>query len=131
MEKRKNRYLIHIEEPGQLSVQGSPTSAMPYDADSVSACDVGVNLPTLLRKVRPQYTKAALTARIEGVVLLEGLVLTDGQVADVRLLRSLDSTLGLDTEAIRTLKAWRFSPGTLEGKPVPVVVTVELSFRVK
>jgi TonB family protein len=131
VEKRKNRYLIRVEDPGQLSFQDNPTPVIPFDAESVSACDVGVDLPKLLREVKPTYTQAAIAARIQGAVLLEGLVLTDGQVANVRVLRSLDSTLGLDTQAIRALKVWRFSPGTLEGKPVPVVVTVELSFRLK
>ena len=131
VEKRKNRYLIHVDEPGQLIVQGNPASAMPFRTGSVSACDVGVKLPKLLRDVKPEYTQAALAARIEGSVLLEGLVLTDGQVADVRILRSLDSALGLDTQAVKALKAWRFSAGTLDGKPVPVVVTFEMSFRLQ
>lgn len=131
VEKRKNRYLIHVEEPSQLSFRGDPPSAFLFPVESVSSCDVGVNLPRLLREVKPQYTQAALDARIEGVVLLEALVLTDGHVGDVRVLRSLDSTLGLDTQAITALKAWRFSAGTLERKQVPVVVTVQLSFRLK
>ena len=50
VEKRKNRYLIHVEEPSQLSLQGTPTSPMPFGGDSVAACDVGVNLPKLLKK---------------------------------------------------------------------------------
>jgi periplasmic protein TonB len=66
---------------------------------------------------------------MEGTVLLEAVVLTNGQVGDVRIIRSLDSRLGLDDQAVKALRAWRFNPGTHEGHPVPVIVTVELTFR--
>jgi TonB family protein len=131
VERRKNRYLIHVEEPGQLSFRGDSAPLMRFGAESVSACDVGVTLPKLVTEVKPVYTRAALDLRIQGAVLLEALVLTNGQVADTRVLRSLDSRLGLDTEAIKALKAWRFEAGTRDGKAVPVVVTVEVSFRLK
>lgn len=46
---------------------------------------------------------------------------TKGEVTDVKILRSLDATFGLDQEAIKTARQWRFSPGTRLGEPVPVV----------
>jgi periplasmic protein TonB len=61
-------------------------------------------------------------------VLLEAVVKTDGTVDDVKVLRSLDAKFGLDQEAIKAAKLWRFQPGTRQGEPVPVVVTMELSF---
>jgi TonB family protein len=61
-----------------------------------------------VREVKPDYTQAALNARIHGVVLLEALVLTEGQVGDVRMLGSLASKLGLDDQAVKALRAWRF-----------------------
>jgi protein TonB len=128
VEKRKKRYVVHVEELSQISFRDS-APAMPFGTESVSICDVGVRLPKLVKEVKPAYTRAALDAGIEGLVLLEGLVLINGQVGDVRVLRSLDPRL--DTEAIDALKAWRFEPGTRDGKAVPVVVTVELAFRLK
>lgn len=129
VEKRKNRYLVHVVESSQFSLRANSPMPMPFGPDAVAACDAGVMLPSLRKEVRPAYTRAATAARIEGVVWLEAVVLTTGEVGEVRILRSLDSTYGLDLEAIKALKAWRFSPGTQAGKPVPVVVTVELSFR--
>jgi TonB family protein len=55
----------------------------------------------------------------------------DGTVGDARVTRSLDSRFGLDAEALIAAKQWRFRPGTLNGRPVPVVVSIELMFSVR
>jgi TonB family protein len=81
--------------------------------------------------VKPQYTADAMHAKIEGVVVVECVVMPDGTVGEVALVRSLDPTLGLDQEAIRAAKRWRFVPGKKQGQPVPVLVTIELAFRLK
>jgi TonB family protein len=91
----------------------------------------GVVLPKLLREVKPQYTSDAMRAKVQGTVLLECIVRPDGSVGDVQVLRSLDSTFGLDQEAIKAAKQWRFAPGTRLGEPVSVVVTIELTFTLR
>ena len=50
----------------------------------------------------------------------------DGTVGDIQVIRSLDSTFGLDQEAIKAATQWRFAPGTRLGEPVPVLITIEL-----
>jgi protein TonB len=64
-------------------------------------------------------------------VQLECVVLPDGTVGDVRVVEPLDQTYGLDDEAISAAKQWRFKPGTKGGKPVPVVVTLEMTFTLR
>jgi periplasmic protein TonB len=91
----------------------------------------GVNLPRVLREVKPQYTSDAMRAKVQGTVLLECIVQKDGAVGDVQVIRSLDSTFGLDQEAIKAAKQWRFAPGTRMGEPVPVVITIELTFTLR
>ena len=54
-----------------------------------------------------------------------------GEVTDVKILRSLDPTFGLDQEAIKTTKQWRFLPGTRLGEPVAVIVSIELTFTLR
>lgn len=88
----------------------------------------GVTIPRLLKDVKPQYTSDAMRAKIQGSVVLECVVLTDGSVGDVRVIRSLDATYGLDQEAIQAAKQWKFAPGTRNGEPVPVMVSIELTF---
>jgi protein TonB len=91
----------------------------------------GVMPPQVVTKVRPQYTAQAMTAKAQGMVTLEALVLPDGSVGDVRIVRSLDPVFGLDQEAIRAVKQWRFAPGTRRGQPIPVLVTIELTFTLR
>jgi TonB family protein len=91
----------------------------------------GIQNPRLLQEVKPQFTADAMRERIQGAVWIEAEVLEDGTVGDVLVVNSLDPVFGLDDEAVRAAKSWRFQPGTLDGKPVPVVVTIELTFTLK
>jgi TonB family protein len=91
----------------------------------------GVTLPRVLREVKPQYTADAMRAKIQGTVLLEAVVMPDGSVGRVEIVRSLDSAFGLDQEAIKAARQWRFVPGTRLGAPVPVIVTIELTFTLR
>lgn len=91
----------------------------------------GVTLPVVLREIKPQYTADAMRAKVQGTVLLECVVLPDGTVGPVEVVRSLDSSFGLDQEAVKAAKQWRFRPGTRFGEPVPVLVTIELTFTLR
>jgi len=88
----------------------------------------GVSLPTLIKEVKPNYTAAALAARIQGVVVLAAVVLPNGSVGDVTVLQSLDAQFGLDDQAIIAAKQWLFGPGMKDGVPVAVRVTIQMSF---
>jgi len=52
-------------------------------------------------------------------------------VSETRVLRSLDTKYGLDREAIRACQAWIFEPAQLHASPVPLIVTMEMSFTLK
>jgi TonB family protein len=91
----------------------------------------GVTLPVLIREVRPQYTSDAMRAKVQGTVLLECVVRPDGSVSDITVLRSLDRSFGLDEEAIKAARQWRFRPGTRMGETVPVLITIELRFTLR
>jgi TonB family protein len=91
----------------------------------------GVETPKLIREVKPQYTAQAMRAKIQGEVLLECIVQPDGSVGNIRVVRSLDSAFGLDQEAIKAARQWRFAPGTKQGEPVPVLVTIAIAFTLR
>jgi protein TonB len=91
----------------------------------------GVMLPRVLQEVKPAYTAEAMRAKVQGTVLLECVVMPDGTVGTVDVVKSLDSSFGLDQEAIKAAKRWRFAPGTRFGEPVPVLVTIELTFTLR
>ena len=91
----------------------------------------GVETPVLLKEIKPQYTAQAMRAKIQGEVLLECVVHPDGSVGNIRVVRSLDSTFGLDQEAIKAARQWRFKPGMRKGEPVPVLVTIAIAFTLR
>ena len=91
----------------------------------------GVVNPRILREVKPQYTADAMRAKVQGTVLLECVVLADGTVGRVDVVKSLDPTFGLDSEAVKAARQWRFQPGTRFGEPVNVLVTIELTFTLR
>jgi protein TonB len=85
--------------------------------------------PVVTRAVEPKYTSDAMRAKIQGEVKVEVVVKIDGTVGDARVTQSLDAQLGLDEEALKAARQWTFKPGTLKGKPVPVLVHLTLTFR--
>ena len=91
----------------------------------------GVSPPKLIKEVKPEYTPEARAAKIQGTVLLSAVVLEDGTVDNVTVLRSLDTKYGLDGQAVKAAKQWMFSPGMKDGKPVAVKVTIELAFTLR
>jgi len=66
----------------------------------------GVTLPTVVRQVKAEYSQEAKDQRIEGTVLL-------------------------DCNAVEALRHWEFKPGTKDGRPVAVQMSVEMSFTLK
>ena len=87
--------------------------------------------PEVIRQVRPNYTNAALQARVRGLVVMDAVVLPDGSVGDVKIVRSLDKRFGLDEEAIKAVKQWRFRPAQRSGGPVAMLVSVEMMFELR
>lgn len=91
----------------------------------------GITQPSLVHQVRPGYTTDALHARAQGIVTVEAIVNVDGSVGDVRVLRSFDPSFGLDVEAVRAVRQWRFRAGTRQGRVIPMIVTIELKFSLR
>jgi TonB family protein len=88
-----------------------------------------VRAPTLRKEVRPHYSERAKAEKIEGEVHMECVVKADGTVGDITITRSLDPDL--DQAAMDAAKLWEFNPGTKDGKPVDVIVTITMGFTLK
>lgn len=91
----------------------------------------GVTAPRVLLEVKPAYTAEAMRAKVQGLVRLECVVLPDGSVGRVVVVKSLDSTFGLDQQAVKAARQWRFAPGRRLGEPVAVLVIIDLEFRLR
>ena len=102
--------------------------ALADDSDNaIFRAGAGVTAPKLTYKVEPQYTRAALDARIQGTILLEIVVDKTGVPRDINVLSPVG--FGLDERAVECVSRWRFEPGIKEGRPVKIRANVEVSFR--
>jgi len=87
----------------------------------------GVSAPSVLSKVEPEYSEEARKAKWQGTVILQLVVDEHGLPQQMKVTRSLG--LGLDQKAIEAVGKWKFKPGMKDGKPVPVLATIEVNFR--
>jgi len=82
--------------------------------------------PTKVRHVPPVYPPIAQQARVEGVVIVEAIIGTDGRVQQARVLQSKPL---LAEAALTAVRQWLFTPTLLNGVPVPVIMTVTVNFK--
>ena len=87
----------------------------------------GTTLPSCTYMPNPLYSEAARKLRVEGSLMIEAIVTTEGKLEDLRIVRGLPG--GLNENALATLKTWRCSPAMKDQNPVPVVVPFEVNFR--
>ena len=107
-------------------VSAPPRSAAVYEAGG------DVSAPRVLKETKPEYTTEAMNAKIQGAVVMTCIVQTDGTCSDIGVVESLDpASGGLDRQARNALAQWRFEPGSRRGQPVPVSVTVEMTFALR
>ena len=89
----------------------------------------GVTPPRAIHSPSPKHPKAARKDRYQGTAVLWLVVDKEGLPRDIKVVRSLRSDL--DLAAVDAVKKWKFAPATKDGKPVPVQVNVEVSFRLR
>jgi protein TonB len=75
--------------------------------------------------VRPIYPAMALSARVEGVVILEAVINERGDVERVSVLKSVPL---LDGAAVDAVSRWKYTPTLLNGAPVAVLMSITLKF---
>jgi TonB family protein len=76
----------------------------------------------------PVYSEEALKAHIQGTVILDSIIHSDGTIEMLEVVQSLG--YGLDEEAIKSLKSWKCLPGKLNDQPVSVRIKIQINFRV-
>ena len=86
-----------------------------------------IKAPSVLHKVEPEYSEEARTARLQGTVIVQVVIGTNGVAGDSRIVKGLG--LGLDEQAIEAISQWQFKPGVRDGQPVPVAATIEVNWR--
>jgi TonB family protein len=87
-----------------------------------------VKPPKIIHMVDPVYPEDAKKQGIEGTVILEATADIKGKVQGVKVLRGVD---GLNQAAMDAVKQWTYEPMIIDSKPMPVVFTVTVRFRLK
>jgi len=91
-----------------------------------------VSNPTLRpdSKVDPVYPEAARADKVEGSVILQALILIDGTVSEIELLRaSRPDYPGFEEAAIEAVRQWRYEPALKDGVPVDTYFTIYVEFK--
>jgi len=85
--------------------------------------------PKVIKHLPQIYPEFVKRMGIEGDVLLNVEVLSDGTVGDVEVMKSLMSGRGgLDEAAVNAVKQWKFIPAEYNGEPVSVRITIPVTF---
>jgi TonB family protein len=88
----------------------------------------GVSAPVPLNQVEAEFSDEARRAKYQGVCLISMIVDANGMPQNPRVVRPLG--MGLDEKALEAVRKYRFKPAMKDGKtPVPVMITVEVNFR--
>jgi TonB family protein len=82
----------------------------------------------LISQVQPTYPALAKAQHISGGVTIDALIDATGRVTKMKV---LSGPVLLQQAAIDSLKQWKYQPATLDGKAVPMHVTVTLQFRLQ
>jgi len=108
---------------------------VPFDVDgkarktpvvSPAGTKTRVKSPKVISSVKPEYPPDAKARGVQGNVILEIRVDADGNVTDVKVLRSVDAAL--DQAAAEAVRQWRYAPLT---PARPFVATVTVRFDLK
>lgn len=115
------------EQKGSEISQEILTEHPEYAQRTVYRVGGDVLSPRLVVTSDPEYSTEASNNDVQGTVTLEVVVEIDGKPTDIRVVKSLG--FGLDEQAVKAVRKWRFKPGTKGGRPVPVRVTVQATFN--
>jgi periplasmic protein TonB len=113
---------------GDASVIAAPSPPPPVVERAPVRVGGTVRTPVKVFDVSPVYPPIAIAARKEGIVIIQATLDLRGNVVDAEVLRSEPL---LDQAALDAVRQWRYTPTSLNGEPVAVIMTVTVSFRLR
>ena len=105
-----------VARPGSLLAHGLGTITLPSE----------VSQKLLLDKLPPAYPQQALRQGVEGAVVVQALIGTDGSIESLKLIRG---PLVLGAAACKAIKQWRYKPYFLNGQAVEAQTYVTVDFK--
>jgi protein TonB len=105
---------------GNRKQPAAPEAPLPIGGDVKSA--------KLITQVAPVYPALARNQHVSGDVRIDALIDANGRVTTMKVISG--PTL-LHQAAMDSLRQWKYQPATLDGKSVPMHLTVTLQFRLQ
>ena len=118
-------YSLAINMPNITSASGSWELQFAEIGRETEQGKLAAPVPRV--KVDPRYIREAVEEKIEGEVILHGIIQPDGAIDKLQVIRGLDDRL--DAGALAALSKWRFDPARKYGRPVAVEAVVRIPFR--
>jgi TonB family protein len=87
----------------------------------------GVTAPVALNQVEAEFSDEARRAKYQGICIISLIVDAQGNPQNPRVVRALG--MGLDEKALEAVRKYRFKPAMKGNTPVPVMISVEVNFR--
>lgn len=125
----KRTYTMNVNMPNLSSATGSwilNFAELHPEHPHMIATDLSSPVP--LRKVDPKYPPTLVAERVEGEVVLYGVIAADGSVGQIQVVRGVDDQL--DENAKNALAQWKFKPATKAGEPIAVEVIAHIPFHI-
>lgn len=108
-----------------ISMTAELSPSAPYSGPQPVRVGGNIRQPQKLKDAPGVMPEAARQAGVFGMVILEIIIGADGHVESAKVLRSIQL---LDQAAIDAVKQWVYEPTQLNGRPVPVIMTVTVNF---
>jgi len=104
-----------VDAIAQIDIDFSLAAAPPiqYDDIQTGISAAAISGPTVIRRVEPRYTDEARQARVEGTVILQAVIQTNGTEDILKIVKPLP--LGLTESALEAIQQWRFRPAVRNG----------------
>ena len=120
---------VDFGQAGGLALP-SPAYVPPPPPDERKPVRPGgkIEPPRIVRRVQPVYPVIAQTSRVQGTVVIEALIGTDGRVRNAVVMRGRDV---LNDAALTAVRQWVFTPTRLNGEPIEVIMTVSVVFSLQ
>ncbi len=100
------------------------------DAQKGAAVVPGVLLhPKLLSKVKPHIPMSSRTHHRKLNIIVEGVVTASGDVIDTAIVKE-DADSALAKNVLEAFSHYKFSPATLDGKPVAVLLQTSFNYNI-
>jgi TonB family protein len=117
----------NVAAVGDLTSKHDPEPTPVVADDAPVRPGAGIVLPVNVYRRDPVYPELARKAGLQGVVIVEATIDRQGNVIEANVLR--DPGLGCGAAVVEALRSWKYRPATRNGRPVSIIVTVTVTFR--